>query len=57
MTFLWILLGIVYVACWVLLGLTTFHKGRYWLFWIPLLWIIGAIIAPTQNAAARYSGA
>ena len=57
MTFLWILLAIVYVACWVYFGLATFRKGHYWMFWIgfflPFLWIIGALIAPTDHAAAR----
>ena len=57
MTFLWILLAVVYVACWVYFGLATFRKGHYWMFWIgfflPFLWIIGALIAPTDNAAAR----
>ena len=57
MTILWILLGIVYVACWIYFGLATFRKGHYLMFWIgfliPILWIIGALIAPTQRAAAR----
>ncbi len=57
MTFLWILLGIVYVACWVFFGLSTFRKGHYWMFWIgfflPFLWIVGALIGPTPRAAAR----
>jgi hypothetical protein len=57
MTFLWILLAIVYIACWVYFGLATFRKGHYWLFWIgfflPFLWIVGALIAPTEHAAAR----
>ena len=55
MTFLWILLGIIYVACWVYFGLATFRKGHYWMFWIgfflPFLWIIGAFISPTPRAA------
>ena len=34
MTFLWIVLAIVYVACWLYFGLATFRKGHYWLFWI-----------------------
>jgi len=50
LTFLWILLAILYVACWIYFGLATFRKGHYWLFWIgfflPILWIIGALIAP-----------
>jgi hypothetical protein len=57
MIFLWILLGVVYVACWIFFGLATFSKGHYWLFWIgfflPILWIIGAMLAPTQSASAR----
>ena len=60
MTFLWILLAILYVACWVYFGLATFRKGHYWMFWIgfllPFLWIIGALIAPTDHAAARAAG-
>jgi hypothetical protein len=57
MTFLWILLAILYLACWVFLGPGTFRKGHYWMFWIgfflPILWIVGAVIAPGQAAAAR----
>jgi ABC-type multidrug transport system permease subunit len=61
MNLLWIFFGILYLACWVFLGLATFRKGHYWLFWIgfllPILWIIGALIAPTERAAARAAGA
>ena len=61
MTFLWILLAIVYIACWIYFGLATFGKGHYWLFWIgfilPFLWIIGALIAPTERAAERAAAA
>lgn len=61
MTVLWVLLGILYLVCWIFLGLTTFRKGHYWLFGIgfffPILWIIGALIAPTASAAARYGAA
>ena len=57
MTVLWILLGIVYVACWVYLGLATFREGHYWLFWIgfflPVLRIVGALIVPTGRAVER----
>jgi len=42
-------------------GLTTFRKGHYWMFWIgfffPILWIIGALISPTERAAARTADA
>jgi ABC-type multidrug transport system permease subunit len=61
MTFLWILLAIVYVGCWIYFGLATFRKGHYWLFWIgfilPFLWIIGAFIAPTERAVERAAAA
>ena len=46
-----------HTLCWLFLGPATFRKGHYVLFWIgfiiPILWIIGAVIAPTQGAAAR----
>ena len=49
MTFLWILLGVVYVACWIYFGLAAVRNGHYWMFWIglfiPIVWIIGALIA------------
>ncbi len=61
MTVVWILLGILYVVAWVVLGMTTFRKGHYVMFWVgflfPILWIVGALIGPTANAAARPSGA
>jgi hypothetical protein len=61
MTFLWILLAILYVACWVYFGLATLRKGHYWLFgigfFLPFLWIVGALIGPTDHAAARAAGA
>ena len=54
-TFLWILLAIIYVACWIYFGMATFRKGHYWMFWIgfffPILWIVGAFIDPTPRAA------
>jgi hypothetical protein len=55
MIVLWILLAVLYVACWIYFGLSTFRKGHYWMFWIgfffPVLWIIGALIGPTPRAA------
>jgi hypothetical protein len=42
---------------WVFFGLNTLRKGHYLLFWVgfflPFLWIIGAVMAPTARAAAR----
>ena len=53
---LWILLGALYLTLLVLLGLATFRKGHYVLFFIgivfPVLWIIGALLGPTQSAQA-----
>jgi hypothetical protein len=60
MLFIWILLGIVYVVCWMVLGLATFRKGHYFMFWIgfifPILWIVGGLIGPTPGAVARSAG-
>ena len=57
MTVIWILLGILYLAAWVVLGLTTFRKGHFVLFvlgfFFPLLWIFGAVMGPTPRAATR----
>ena len=57
MTFLWIVLGVAYLLCWVSLGMSTFRKGHYLLFWIgfvfPVLWIVGALMGPTPAVAAR----
>jgi hypothetical protein len=45
------------VALFVTLALTTRRKGHYVLFWVgivfPVLWIIGAVIAPTARVEAR----
>ncbi len=56
MTFLWILLGVLYIVLLVWLGMATLRKGHTVLFvlgiFLPLLWIIGAVMAPTSGAAA-----
>jgi hypothetical protein len=56
-TFLWFLLGIVYLVLFITLALTTFRKGHFVLFFVgfvlPFLWIVGALIAPTAGAQAR----
>ena len=61
MTIVWILLGALYVVCWVVLGLSTFRKGHYVMFWVgfffPILWIVGALVGPTPSAAARAAAA
>jgi hypothetical protein len=59
MTFLWILLGVLYIAAWVTLGMSTLRKGHTALFWFgiifPVLWIVGALMQPTPAAAAAES--
>lgn len=54
-TFLWILVGAIYLAALISLGVMTLRKGHTVLFVVgiifPLLWIIGALMAPTPRAA------
>jgi hypothetical protein len=54
-TFLWIVLATLYLAALISLGMATLRKGHTLLFWfgifLPLLWIIGALMAPTPRAA------
>jgi ABC-type multidrug transport system permease subunit len=54
-TFLWILLGALYFVALISLGVMTFRRGHYFLFWIgiifPILWIFGALMSPTSRAA------
>jgi hypothetical protein len=55
-TFLWFLLAVLYLSALIVLGLTTLRKGHTALFWfgivLPILWIVGALMAPTPKAAA-----
>jgi hypothetical protein len=54
-TFLWVVLGALYLVALVVLGLSTLRKGHYFLFFVgiifPVLWIVGALIGPTPRAA------
>jgi hypothetical protein len=54
--FLWILLAVLYLVVFLSLGLATFRKGHYFLFWVgiifPILWVFGALMRPTANAEA-----
>jgi hypothetical protein len=54
--FLWILLASLYVAAVFTIALTTLRKGHTVLFWVgiifPVLWIVGALMAPTAKAVA-----
>jgi Na+/phosphate symporter len=53
---LWLLLAALYLAALIFLGLTTLRKGHTVLFWVgiifPFLWIVGALMAPTDAALA-----
>jgi len=55
-TFLWILLGVLYLTALIVLGLATLRKGHTALFFVgiifPLLWIVGALMEPTPRVAA-----
>ena len=55
-TFLWVLLGALYLTALIVLGVATLRKGHYFLFIVgivfPFLWIVGALIGPTPRAAA-----
>ena len=51
------LFAVMWIAMFIVLGLSTLAKGHTLLFWIgiifPVLWIIGAFMAPTEKAIAR----
>jgi hypothetical protein len=53
---LWIFLAALYLTLFIAVGLATLRKGHYVLFFFgiffPLLWIIGALLGPTDSAAA-----
>jgi len=55
MTFLWVVIAVVYLMILVTLGLATLRKGHMFLFFLgiilPFLWVIGALIGPTPRAA------
>jgi len=46
----WGLLGVIYLVLMLVLGITSLRKGHWVMFiigiFIPLFWIIGAVIPP-----------
>jgi hypothetical protein len=48
---------ILYLVLIVTLGVLTFRKGHYWLFWLgiifPFLWLIGAVMPPPMRTPMR----
>lgn len=55
MEVLWISLGVLYVLLLVTLGVATLRKGHGMMFmlgiFLPVFWVVGALIAPTEAAA------
>jgi hypothetical protein len=54
-TFLWIVLATLYLVALISLGVSTLRKGHTVLFvvgiFLPFLWIVGALMAPTPRAS------
>ena len=54
-TFLWIMLGALYLTLFVVLGVATLRKGHSMLFFFgiffPVLWIVGALMGPTERVS------
>ncbi len=52
---LWVGLGILYLVLLVTLGVTALRKGHWVMFivgiFLPLFWLIGAMIPPTEAAS------
>jgi hypothetical protein len=52
-TFLWIVLATLYLVALTSLGVSTLRKGHTVLFvvgiFLPFLWIVGALMAPTPS--------
>jgi len=48
------LLGVIYVVLLITLGIISIRKGHWIMFlvgiFIPLFWIIGALLPPTRRA-------
>ena len=53
---LWIMLATLYLVLLWTLGIRTFTSGHHVLFFVgivfPIAWIIGVLIAPTDDVAA-----
>jgi hypothetical protein len=52
---IWIILATLYLVLLWTLGITTWRNGHRVLFFVgiflPILWVIGAVMAPTPTAA------
>ena len=51
-----LVLGAIYLVLLVVLGVSTLQRGHWVMFiigiFIPLFWLIGALLPPTANARA-----
>ena len=51
-----VLMGAIYLVLLVTLGTMTWRKRHFVLFWvgivIPVLWVIGAVLAPKESPAS-----
>ena len=51
----WIGLGVLYVLLLVTLGITSLRKGHWMMFLLgfilPVFWLIGALMGPTEAAS------
>jgi len=61
MEWLYVGLGILWLALLITLGVLTFKGGHYVMFvlgfFMPLFWIIGGLIAPTEAARRPHPAA
>jgi hypothetical protein len=52
----WVVVGIIWLILFIFLGIRTLRRGHWIMFiiglFIPLFWIIGALIPPTASARA-----
>jgi hypothetical protein len=59
-TFLWVLFAVIYVSLFLALGLATLRRGHWLMFLIgiivPIFWVIGAFIPPTERALMAERG-
>ena len=52
----WVVVGIVWLLLFIFLGIRTLRRGHWIMFiigiFLPIFWIIGALIPPTADARA-----
>jgi hypothetical protein len=59
-TLVWLLFAALYLVLFVTLAMTTLRKGHTAMFWFgiifPVLWLVGAVMAPTPRVAGGSAG-